>query len=326
MTVDQAIEALSGKRVLVLGYGSQGRAQSLNLRDSGIDIVVGLRPGSASRAAAEGDGLPVQAIDAAITNADVIMTLVPDEVQPALYTADALSKLKPGAYVGFAHGLAVHFQKVALPAGVNVFLVAPRGPGRLIRRHYAEKTGFAASLAVHQDPAGDTWSVARAYALAIGALPGAVFETTFQEECEADLFGEQAILCGGLVELIRAGFDTLTEAGFAPEMAYFECLHEVKLIADLIHERGIAQMRSGISNTARFGGLTRGRRVIGQETRAAMKAILAEIQSGRFAGELLAESEAGMVNLDAQQQAEAEHPIEAVGRRIREAMQSAPPE
>jgi ketol-acid reductoisomerase len=314
------LEALMRKSVAVLGFGSQGAAQAMNLRDSGVHVTVGLRPESASRAAAQEAGLAVADVHVAVADADVVVMLIPDERQPAAFDEDILPHLRAGAYVGFAHGLAVHFKKVVLPETVNAFLAAPRGPGRLIRRHYVEGTGFACSVAVASDPAGDSWAIARAYAHAIGASAGAIFETTFQEECEADLFGEQAILCGGLVELIRAGYDTLTQAGFSPEMAYFECLHEVKLIADLIYERGIAGMRRGISNTARFGGLTRGDRVIDERTREAMKSILADIQSGRFANELMEETRSGMAHMKSLQDAESQHPMEKVGERIRRAL------
>ena len=256
----------------------------------------------------------------AVQQSDVVMMLVPDEAQPGLFAGDVARNLKKNAYLGFAHGLAIHFKKITAPPGANVFMVAPRGPGDLIRKWYVEGQGFVCSLAVAQDPAGDTRDVAAAYARAIGVAPDGAFETTFGEECQADLFGEQAVLCGGLVELVRSAYETLTEAGFSPQMAYFECLHEVKLIADLLYEWGIAGMRSRISNTAKYGGLTRGPRVIGPQVKQAMKSILAEIRSGAFADEWLAEYEAGLPKLQALQATEADHPIEAAGQPLREAV------
>ena len=312
---------LRDKRIAIIGYGSQGHAHALNLLDSGLNVVVGLRPKSIRRDNALSAGLVVRDIPQAVSESDVVMILVPDEVQPSLFAEQISPNLKPGTYLGFAHGLAVHFKKIEVPPHINVFLAAPRGPGRLIRRLFEQKAGFACSIAVARDVSGDTRNIATAYAKSLGAIPGAIYQTTFEEECQADLFGEQAVLCGGLVELIRAGYETLTEAGFSPEMAYFECLHEVKLIADLLCERGIAGMRSSISTTARFGGLTRGSRIIGEEVRTAMKSVLKEIQSGQFANELLSnpqETEARIADL---QKNEADHPIEEVGAEIRKAIQ-----
>jgi ketol-acid reductoisomerase len=311
---------MHGKRVAVIGFGSQGRAQTLNLKDSGHRVIVGLRTGSASRALAEQAGLSVHEIAAAVQRADVVVLLVPDEVQPEVYAQDIAPHLAPGAYLGFAHGFAIHYRKLVPAPHTNVFLVAPKGIGPMVRAQYEAGNGVPALVAVHQDPSGDTRDVALAYADGLGCGRAGILETTFREETETDLFGEQAVLCGGLTELIRAGFDTLLAAGYAPELAYFECLHEVKLIADLIHQRGIAGMRASISSTAAFGDVTRGRRVIGPATRQAMHDILAEVQSGAFAGQWMAEYAAGKPTLTALAEQDARHPIEDVGRRLRALM------
>ena len=312
--------ALHDKRIAVIGFGSQGRAQALNLCDSGLRVEVGLRAGSASCARAETEGLAVREIADAARRADVVMLLIPDELQPEVYERDIRPHLRPGAYLGFAHGFAIHYRTIVPSAATNVFLVAPKGIGPMVRQQYQAGAGVAALIAVHQDPTGDTRDVALAYACGLGCGRTGILEITFREETETDLFGEQAVLCGGLTELIRAGFETLVAAGYSPELAYFECLHEVKLIADLIHQRGITGMRAAISNTAAFGDVTRGRRVIGPATRQAMQELLAEIQSGAFANEWSAEHKAGKARMQALAAKDAEHPIEHVGRRLRALM------
>ena len=317
---DRTTGALAGKRIAVLGFGSQGHAHAMNLADSGYDVIVGLRPGSASRERAKSAGLEVYDTGKAVSRADVIMVALPDELQPAAFESDIGPNLKKGAYLAFAHGFCIHFGKIKVPDGVNVFMVAPKGPGHLVRREYEAGNGVPCLLAIHADPSGNTRDVGLAYACGIGGGRVGVLETTFREETETDLFGEQAVLCGGLTELIRAGFETLVEAGYAPEMAYFECLHEVKLIVDLVYEQGIAGMRSSISNTAEYGDLTRGRRVIGAEARSAMKKLLGEIQSGAFADEWMAECAAGKPKMSAEAKKQSEHQIEQVGAKLRALM------
>jgi ketol-acid reductoisomerase len=317
---DADLARLRGKRVAVIGYGSQGHGHANNLKDSGIDVVVGLRADSTSRAKAEAAGLRVVSTAEAARWADIIMVLVPDELASELYVTDIAPGLRPGTYLAFAHGFNIHFKKIAPPADVNVFMVAPKGPGHLVRSEYQKGRGVPCLLAVQQDPSGDTKQVALAYAKAIGGTRAAVLETSFREETETDLFGEQAVLCGGLTELIRAGYETLVEAGYAPEMAYFECLHEVKLIVDLLYEGGIADMRYSISNTAEYGDMTRGPRVIGPETRAAMKRILEDIQSGKFAEEWITEYRCGLPHFRELRKEAANHPIEKVGARLRALM------
>ena len=318
--VDVRSEVLRSKQIAVIGFGSQGRAQALNLKDSGHDVVVGLRKGSSSRASAAQAGLTVCEIPAAVQQATVVMLLIPDEAQPEVFPREIAPHLKRGAYLGFAHGFAIHFRGILPSADTNVFLVAPKGVGLMVRQQFQAGGGVPALVAMHQDPSGDTREVALAYACGLGCGRAGILETTFREEAETDLFGEQAVLCGGLTELIRAGFDTLVAAGYAPELAYFECLHEVKLIADLIHQRGITGMRAAISNTAAYGDLTRGRRVIGPATRQAMKELLVEVQSGAFAAEWAAECAAGKATLSALADKDAQHPIEDVGRRLRAVM------
>ncbi len=315
--------AIRARHIVVLGFGSQARAQALNLHDSGCDVTVALRPGSPSWPQAEQAGLRVREIAAAIRDADIVMLLIPDETQPAIYEQNVKPNLRAGACLGFAHGFAIHYRQIVAAAETNVFLVAPKGIGPMVRQQYQAGSGVAALIAVHQDPSGDTRDVALAYAGALGCGRTGILETTFREETETDLFGEQAVLCGGLVELIRAGFETLTAAGYAPEMAYFECLHEVKLITDLIYERGLAGMRRAVSRTAAFGGLTRGPRVIGVEARRAMQELLAEIQSGEFARQWLADYAAGKPRLTATTTAEAAHPVETVGETLRKTMREA---
>ncbi|MCK4343605.1 MAG: ketol-acid reductoisomerase [Phycisphaerae bacterium] len=314
---DVRTDVLRSRRIAVIGFGSQGRPQALNLRDNGLEVMVGLRQESPSRPEAEAAGLKVCELAEAVRRSDVVMMLIPDELQPEVFEQDVRPNLKRGAYLGFAHGFAIHFGKIVPAPDVNVFLVAPKGVGKMVRRQYEAGGGVPCLIAVQQDPSGDTREVALGYACGLGGGRTGILESTFREETETDLFGEQAVLCGGLVELIRAGFETLVAAGYAPEMAYFECLHEVKLIADLIHERGIAGMRTAISNTAEYGGLTRGRRVIGESAREGMQALLKEIQSGAFANEWLAESAAGRPRMIKQEAQEAEHEIEKVGQRLR---------
>ncbi len=277
---DADLNVLKGKKVAVLGYGSQGHAHANNLRDSGVDVVVGLRQGSSSWAKAENAGLKVVETAEAVALADIVMVLLPDELQGDAYEKEIRPGLKSGNYLAFGHGFNIHFKRIVAPAGVNVFMVAPKGPGHLVRSEYEKGRGVPCLLAVHQDPSGDTTKMGLAYASAIGGARAAVIETTFKDETETDLFGEQSVLCGGLCELIHAGYETLVDAGYPPEMAYFECVHEVKLIVDLIYEGGMTNMRYSISNTAEYGDLTRGKRVIGPEVRQAMQKILKDIQSG----------------------------------------------
>ncbi|HAC81432.1 MAG TPA: ketol-acid reductoisomerase, partial [Deltaproteobacteria bacterium] len=290
---DASLDLIRGRKVAVLGYGSQGHAHALNLHESGVEVCVGLRPDSASRAKAESAGLKVLDTAAAAKWAEVVMVLLPDEMQQESFENEIAAGLEEGNSLAFGHGFNFHFEKIVPPAGVNVFMVAPKGPGHLVRSEYQGGRGVPCLIAIGQDPTGDTRDVALAYASAIGGGRAAIIETTFREETETDLFGEQAVLCGGLTELVRAGYETLVDAGYDPDMAYFECLHEVKLIVDLMYEGGIANMRYSISNTAEYGDLTRGKRVIGTEARKAMKEILAEIQEGKFADEWLTEHRCG---------------------------------
>jgi ketol-acid reductoisomerase len=308
------------RKVAVVGYGSQGHAHALNLKESGVDVVVGLRQGSSSKAKAEEAGLRVMSIADAAEYADVIMLLAPDTEQKSIYDESVSPHLKDGDALAFAHGFNVRFGRIKAPAGVDVIMAAPKGPGHLVRRTYTEGGGVPCLIAVDQDATGHARDVAMSYADAIGGTRAGVIETTFSEETETDLFGEQAVLCGGLTALVRAGFETLTDAGYAPEMAYFECLHEVKLIVDLMYEEGIAGMRYSISDTAEYGDLTRGSRIVTDETKAEMKRILGEIQSGQFADEWVAESEAGRENYRRLQQEGKDHPIEAVGGELRAMM------
>jgi ketol-acid reductoisomerase len=317
---DADSKKLAGKTIAIVGYGSQGRAHARNLRDSGHDVIAALREGSPSRRLAAEDGVPHDSVEHAVARADVVMLLAPDEEQPAIFLRSIAPHLKPGAYLAFAHGFAIHFGTIVPPAGINVFMVAPKGPGRLVRTEYEAGRGVPCLIAVAANPSGDAREVALAYASAIGGGRAGVLETTFKEEVETDLFGEQAVLCGGLTHLVRAGFETLTEAGYAPEMAYFEVLHEVKLIVDLMYERGIEGMRNSISNTAKYGDYTRGDRVVTGETKAAMKKILEEIQSGAFAQEWVAEHAAGKPRFAEFRKTWAAHPIEAVGKKLRNLM------
>ncbi len=311
---------IRSKKVAVIGYGSQGHAHTLNLKESGVDVAVGLREDSSSAAKADAAGLSVMSVAEAAAWADVIMLLAPDTEQKRIYDEHIAANLVDGNALAFAHGFNIRFDRINPPAGVDVIMIAPKGPGHLVRRTYTEGGGVPALIAVAQDATGTARSVAMSYADAIGGTRAGVIETTFAEETETDLFGEQAVLCGGLTALVRAGFETLTEAGYAPEMAYFECLHEVKLIVDLMYEEGIAGMRYSISDTAEYGDLTRGSRVVNEATKAEMKKILGEIQSGQFAAEWIAESEAGRPNYHRMQEEGKAHPIEDIGGQLREMM------
>jgi ketol-acid reductoisomerase len=314
---DADLDRLSGKTVAVIGYGSQGHAHALNLRDSGVSVVVGLRPSSASVAAARAEGLEVLPPAEAAAKGDLVMILTPDELQAQLHRDEIAPGLAEGDTLLFAHGFAIHFGQVVPPPGVDVIMCAPKGPGHIVRRTYVEGAGTPALVAVAQDASGEGLQTALAYAKGIGATRAGVIETTFGEETETDLFGEQVVLCGGLTELVRAGFDTLTEAGYNPDLAYFECLHELKLIVDLMYEKGISGMRYSISNTAEYGDLTRGRRIITEDTRKEMRKILAEIQNGEFAKEWLSENQVGRPQFNALERRDAEHKVEEVGKRLR---------
>ncbi len=317
---DADLGLLRGKKVAVLGYGSQGHAHALNLKDSGVDVIVGLREGSSSKAKAEEAGLTVLPTGEAVKAADIVMVLLPDTEQKKIYEADMAPNLEAGNSLAFAHGFNIHFGQIEPPAGVDVWMIAPKGPGHLVRRTYEEGGGVPALVAVAQDATGNARATALAYARGIGATRAGVLDTTFEEETETDLFGEQVVLCGGLVELIRNGFETLVEAGYQPESAYFETLHEVKLIVDLIYEGGIANMRYSISDTAEYGDMTRGSRIINSSTKTEMRKILDEIQSGEFAREWIAENEAGRPNFDRLREESRKHPIEAVGSQLRSMM------
>jgi ketol-acid reductoisomerase len=311
---------IAGRKVAIIGYGSQGHAHALNLRDSGVDVRVGLRDGSSSKAKAEAAGLRVVPIETAAAEADIVMLLLPDTEQKSVYDASIAGHLSPGDALAFAHGFNIRFDRIAPPAGVDVIMAAPKGPGHLVRRTYEEGGGVPCLIAVAQDATGKAREVALAYADAIGGTRAGVIETTFVEETETDLFGEQVVLCGGLTSLVQAGFETLVEAGYQPEMAYFECLHEVKLIVDLMYEEGIAGMRYSISDTAEYGDLTRGPRVITDETRREMRRILAEIRDGSFANEWVAESESGRARFNQLREKGRQHPIEKVGAELRAMM------
>lgn len=315
--VDRA--KILGKKVAVIGYGSQGHAHALNLSESGVKVVVGLREGASWRKA-EAHGLKAMPTADAVKAADVVMILAPDEVQPAIYQTDIAPHLKDGAYLAFGHGFNIHFGQIRPSSRTNVFMVAPKGPGHLVRSEYLKATGVPMLLAVHQDPSEDTTQVGLAYASAIGGTRAGVIETTFQEETETDLFGEQVVLCGGLTALIQAGYETLVNAGYSPEMAYFECLHEVKLIVDLIYEGGIANMRYSISTTAKYGDVSRGPRIITDETKRTMQKILEEIQTGQFAREWVLENQANRPVYNTLLAKGERHPIEEVGNRLRAMM------
>jgi ketol-acid reductoisomerase len=311
---------LTGKTVAVIGFGSQGHAHSQNLRDSGVNVVVAEAPGTPAWDRAVAAGFQVLTADAAAAKADIIMMVVPDQTQKVVYEAAIRDNLKEGDMLMFAHGFNIHFNQIVPPPFVDVTMIAPKGPGHLVRRVYTEGGGVPALIAVYQDATGQAFQKALAYAGGIGALRAGVIETTFKEETETDLFGEQAVLCGGVSELVRAGFETLVDAGYQPEIAYFECLHELKLIVDLIHEHGISGMRYSISDTAEYGDMTRGRRVISEEVREEMALILEEIQSGEFAREWILENMAGRPVYNAIKRDDAEHEIEVVGRELRSMM------
>ena len=317
---DADLSLIQGMKVAVIGYGSQGHAHANNLKDSGVEVVVGLRSGSASAAKAGNAGLTVLPVTEAVQGADLVMILVPDEHQARLYRDTIKPNIKEGATLAFAHGFNIHYGQIEPRADLDVIMVAPKGPGHLVRSTYTQGGGVPSLIAVYQDASGRAKATALSYASANGGGRAGVIETTFQEETETDLFGEQAVLCGGATALVQAGFDTLVEAGYAPEMAYFECLHEVKLIVDLIYEGGLANMRYSISNTAEYGDYTRGPRVIDERVRAEMKRILAEIQDGRFAREWVLENKASQAHFKARRRLEAEHPIEEVGERLRAMM------
>ena len=318
---DADVNLIKGKKVAVIGYGSQGHAHLLNMKDSGVtDIAVGLREGSSSRAKAEGEGLTVMTPAEAAAWADVVMMLTPDELQRDIYAADLADNMKEGAALAFAHGLNIHFNLIEPRSDIDVFMVAPKGPGHTVRGEYLKGGGVPCLMAVAQDASGNAQDLALSYASAIGGGRSGIIETTFQEECETDLFGEQAVLCGGLTHLIAAGYETLVEAGYAPEMAYFECLHEVKLIVDLMYEGGMADMRYSISNTAEYGDYVTGPRVVTDETKAEMKRVLQDIQSGRFVRDWMNENAAGQPSFKATRRNWAEHPIEEVGKELRSMM------
>jgi ketol-acid reductoisomerase len=314
---DANLDLLAGKTVAIIGYGSQGHAHALNLKDSGVNVVVGLYSGSKSVKKAEEGGLKVLSVAEAAKTADWIMILLPDEVQKTIYQAEIEPHLSEGKVLFFAHGFNINFAQIIPPPTVDVVMVAPKGPGHLVRRTYEQGQGVPALFAVFQDASGQARDRALAYAKGIGGTRAGVLETTFREETETDLFGEQVVLCGGLTALIKAGFDTLVEAGYQPELAYFECLHEVKLIVDLIVEGGLAKMRDSISNTAEYGDLTRGPRIVTDETRAEMRKILREIQTGQFAREFVLENQAGKPGFTAMRRRESEELIEEVGKDLR---------
>lgn len=318
---DADVNLIKNKKVAVLGYGSQGHAHANNMKDSGVkDIVIGLRPGSKSVQKAEAAGLKVMSVADAAAWADVVMILTPDEAQGDLYREELEKNLKQGAAIAFAHGLAIHFKIIEPRPDLDVFMIAPKGPGHTVRSEYQRGGGVPCLVAVHQNPSGNALEIALSYAAAIGGGRSGVIETTFREECETDLFGEQAVLCGGLVDLIRNGFETLVEAGYAPEMAYFECLHEVKLIVDLIYEGGFANMNYSISNTAEYGEYVSGPRVITEESRNAMQNILKDIQDGTFVNKFMTDNKVGQISLKARRQQLNNHPIEQVGGKLREMM------
>ncbi len=318
---DADVNLIKGKKVAIIGYGSQGHAHALNLRDSGVkEIVVALRAGSATAKKAEGAGLKVMTVADAAKWADVLMMLTPDELQGDIYRDDIHENMKPGAALLFAHGLNIHFNLIEPRADIDVLMVAPKGPGHTVRSEYLKGGGVPSLIAVHQDASGNAHDVGLSYASANGGGRAGIIETTFQEECETDLFGEQVVLCGGLVELIRAGFETLVEGGYAPEMAYFECLHEVKLIVDLIYEGGIANMNYSISNTAEYGEYVSGPRIITSETKAEMKRVLTDIQSGKFTRDWMLENKVNQTSFKATRAAAAAHPIEEVGAKLRAMM------
>jgi ketol-acid reductoisomerase len=314
---DADLDKLAGKTVAIIGYGSQGHAHALNLKDSGVEVVVGLRPDSSSVAKAREHGLRVTEPADAASEGDIVMMLVPDELHRSVWESGVKDGIAAGNMLMFGHGFSIHYGEVVPPPDVDVTLVAPKGPGHLVRRQFLEGSGVPGLVAVHQDASGQALALALAYAKGIGCTRGGVIETTFKDETETDLFGEQAVLCGGVTELVRAGYETLVDAGYDPRLAYFECLHELKLIVDLIYEKGIAGMRYSISNTAEYGDMTRGTRVIGAESREAMRQLLEEIQSGDFAREWISENRAGQENFKRMREEQGQHQVEVVGRELR---------
>jgi len=317
---DCNLQKLVGKKITVLGYGSQGHAHALNLKENGMDVTIGLRKDSKTWKVAEEAGFVVKETGEAVKGADVVMVLIPDEIQGDTYTNSIAPNLKKGAYLGFGHGFNIHFKKIQPREDVNVFMVAPKGPGHLVRRTFQEGSGVPCLIAVYQDPSGDTKDIALAWASGIGGGRSGILETTFKQETETDLFGEQAVLCGGITELIKTGFEVLTEAGYDPVNAYFECLHEMKLIVDLIYEGGLGKMRHSISNTAEYGDFLTGPKIVTADTKKAMKEVLADIQSGKFADEFLADSKAGQPFLKAHREEASKHQIEKVGQELRKLM------
>ena len=311
---------IADKKVAIIGYGSQGHAHALNLKDSGVSVVVGLYEGSKSWEKAQAEGLAVAKVADAVREADIVMILIPDEKQKKVYYEDIAPNMRPDAKLAFAHGFNIHFNQIQPPADMDVFLIAPKGPGHLVRRVFVDGQGVPCLMAVYQDHSGQAKEIALAYAKGIGGTRAGVFETTFKEETETDLFGEQAVLCGGATELIKAGFDTLVEAGYQPEIAYFECLHELKLIVDLMYEGGMAGMRYSVSDTAEYGDYVTGTRIITDATRQEMKQVLAEVQDGTFAKKWIAENENGRPNFPGMRASEAEHKIEIVGKELRSMM------
>ncbi len=317
---DADLSLIKRKQVAIIGYGSQGHAHANNLKDSGVKVTVGLRKGGASWNKAKKAGLAVKEVKDAVKNADVVMILLPDEHHAEIYARDIGPNMKKEAALAFAHGFNIHFRQIEPRPDLDVIMIAPKGPGHLVRSTYTQGGGVPSLIAVSQDSSKKARDIALSYAAAIGAARAGVIETTFREECETDLFGEQVVLCGGLTALIQAGYDTLIEAGYAPEMAYFECVHEVKLIVDLIYEGGIANMRYSVSNTAEYGDFTRGPRIVNDATRAEMKRILAEIQSGQFAKEFILENRAGVPTMKAMRRNAAQHSVEVVGAKLRDMM------
>jgi len=317
---DADLSLLDGKTVAIIGYGSQGHAHAQNLKDSGVSVVVGLRPDSSSVEKAKADGLEVLDIPEAASRGDIVMILLPDEKHGEIYREQIADGIAPGNTLLFGHGFSIHYGEVEAPPEVDVALIAPKGPGHLVRRQYLEGSGVPGLIAVAQDASGSAKDLALAYSKGIGCTRGGVIETTFKDETETDLFGEQAVLCGGVTELVRAGYETLVDAGYDPRLAYFECLHELKLIVDLMYEKGITGMRYSISNTAEYGDLTRGKRVISETTRQAMRDILGEIQSGAFAREWIAENRAGQENFQRMRQEGQSHQIEREGKELRSMM------
>ncbi len=317
---DASLEKLKEKKIAVLGYGSQGHAHALNLNESGMDVCVGLRKESQSWQKAEEAGLTVYTISEAVQKSNVIMVLVPDQTQKEVYEAEIAPNLKDGDTLAFGHGFNIHYKSIVPPENINVMMIAPKSPGHLVRRTFQQGNGVPCLIAVHQDPSGDTLELALAWAKGIGGTKAGVIETNFKNETETDLFGEQAVLCGGSAELIKAGFEVLTEAGYPPELAYFECMHEMKLIVDLYYEGGLTRMNYSVSDTAEYGGMTRGSRLINQETKNEMKKILTEVQDGSFAKEFIEDNDAGQKRLNELREINKNHPIEKVGSELRKMM------